>query len=211
MVAVPDAATLIREARQQAGLSQRELARRAGTSQSAVSAYESGRKEPGFATVTRLLAAADVRLRPHRSGAGTMRDYLARRSTTPGTQPATLSDTVARVAAGEDLWVAVREFLDGVGLVAEVSGPQAVQSLIRSRPPDIADHRVGALAGALAEHLAATHGLDRPGWAVEPERFLEAFWFPHARSAFDALAVRSAPAAFRRRGIFVDASSLSRC
>ncbi len=52
-----DSATTIRAARLQAGLSQNELARRAGTSQATVSAYESGAKEPGISTMERLLAA----------------------------------------------------------------------------------------------------------------------------------------------------------
>ena len=53
-----DAPRLIRSARQRAALSQEALARRAGTRQSAVSAYESGRRAPGLATLERLLAAA---------------------------------------------------------------------------------------------------------------------------------------------------------
>lgn len=51
----------IRRARERAGLSKRELARRAQTSHAAVVAYESGRRDPTVATLTRLLAAAGVR------------------------------------------------------------------------------------------------------------------------------------------------------
>ena len=56
---------LIRIARRQAGLSQTELASRAGTSQAAVSAYESGKRSPSVDTLCRLLAAAgcEVRMR----------------------------------------------------------------------------------------------------------------------------------------------------
>jgi transcriptional regulator with XRE-family HTH domain len=53
----PTAAHLLRRARTRAGLSQRALAGRAGTSQSAVAAIETGRKEPTVATLQRLLAA----------------------------------------------------------------------------------------------------------------------------------------------------------
>lgn len=64
----PRYAQLVREARAGAGLSQRELARRAGTSQAVISAYENGQREPGFAQLERLLAAAGykvhVSLRP---------------------------------------------------------------------------------------------------------------------------------------------------
>lgn len=51
----------IRRARENAGLSQRALAERAGTSQPTISAYESGRKVPEQATLERLLRAAGVR------------------------------------------------------------------------------------------------------------------------------------------------------
>jgi predicted nucleotidyltransferase/DNA-binding XRE family transcriptional regulator len=54
-----DAATLIRTTREGAGLSQDALAARAGTSQPAVSRYESGASSP---SVDRLLAAMGSRL-----------------------------------------------------------------------------------------------------------------------------------------------------
>jgi transcriptional regulator with XRE-family HTH domain len=57
------ASGLIRLARDKAGLTQRQLASLAGASQQAVSAYETGRKEPTFATVERLLAAAGFEMR----------------------------------------------------------------------------------------------------------------------------------------------------
>ena len=57
-----DAAASIRTARERAGLTQSGLAARAGTSQAAISAYESGRKQPSVATLSRLLAAAGARL-----------------------------------------------------------------------------------------------------------------------------------------------------
>src|SRR5262245_58653184 len=51
------AGSLIRSARQQQGLSQSELARRAGTSQSAVARIESGRTSPTVETLERLAGA----------------------------------------------------------------------------------------------------------------------------------------------------------
>lgn len=46
---------LVREARKRAGLTQRELAERAGTTQSAVARLESGRTRPAFDDVLRLV------------------------------------------------------------------------------------------------------------------------------------------------------------
>lgn len=53
------AAEIIHEARTAGGLTQAEFARRAGVTQSVISAYETGRREPSFATLRRMVAAAD--------------------------------------------------------------------------------------------------------------------------------------------------------
>lgn len=53
-----DAATLIRRVRAEQGLSLRDLADRAGTSHSALAAYEAGRKVPTVATLDRIVRAA---------------------------------------------------------------------------------------------------------------------------------------------------------
>lgn len=56
------AAGLIREARRRAGLSQVELGRRAGVTQSVVSAYESGVRQPSVPTLARLVHATGFEL-----------------------------------------------------------------------------------------------------------------------------------------------------
>jgi predicted nucleotidyltransferase/DNA-binding XRE family transcriptional regulator len=58
----PSAGALLRNARRQASLSQTDLARRAHIAQSVVSAYESGRREPAFSTLVRLVDATGHRL-----------------------------------------------------------------------------------------------------------------------------------------------------
>ncbi len=57
------AGNLIKVARLKTGLSQTELARRAGTSQPTIAAYEAGRKEPSVSTLARVVRAAGVDLR----------------------------------------------------------------------------------------------------------------------------------------------------
>lgn len=73
MVAYMESAgSILRGARRQAGLSQVELARRAGVTQSVVSAYESGARQPSVPTLERLVAATgfelDIHLRRRPSG-----------------------------------------------------------------------------------------------------------------------------------------------
>ncbi|MDX1511739.1 MAG: helix-turn-helix transcriptional regulator [Nitriliruptorales bacterium] len=58
-----DEANVLLEARRLAGLSQRSLAARAGTSQSAIARYESGVTAPSLATLERLLVACGRQLR----------------------------------------------------------------------------------------------------------------------------------------------------
>lgn len=53
-----DAASIIREARRQARLSQRDLAARAGTSGPAISMYESGERVPRVDTLQRIVDAS---------------------------------------------------------------------------------------------------------------------------------------------------------
>lgn len=59
------AAGLLRQARRQAGISQAELARRAGVPASMVSAYERNLRQPSLGTLMRLVHAAGYALRVH--------------------------------------------------------------------------------------------------------------------------------------------------
>jgi hypothetical protein len=54
------------------------------------------------------------------------------------------------------------------------------------------------------------HSLRRPAWSVEPVRFLDRFWFVSEVPGFRATAIAQAPAAFRRRGVFIPERSLHR-
>ena len=125
--------------------------------------------------------------------------------------PARLTQTLAgiaeRVRAGEDFRIAAREFLDEFALRGDDAGRSAA---IAAPPEPTGDPRHDAYLGALAEHLAALYRLQRPAWSVAPDRFLERFWFPSDVRGFRAMALAQAPAAFRRRGIFIPERSLHR-
>lgn len=53
---------LLRVVRRRAGLTQAELARRSGTSQPVISAYEHGRRDPTYGTLRRMIRAAGARV-----------------------------------------------------------------------------------------------------------------------------------------------------
>jgi uncharacterized protein len=56
------AAKVIRDVRRRQGLTQAQLARRAGTSQPVISAYEHGHRDPGYETLRKLVGAAGEQL-----------------------------------------------------------------------------------------------------------------------------------------------------
>lgn len=58
-----DPASLVREMRARAGLSQRALSQRAGTSQPAIARYERGAATPAWETLERIASACGQRLR----------------------------------------------------------------------------------------------------------------------------------------------------
>lgn len=119
----------------------------------------------------------------------------------------TLAGVARRTLAGEDFRFAVREFLDEFALR---STDQLRSAAIAERPESTGEARYDAYLGALAEHIAVAHDLERPLWAVEPNRFLDRFWFLSDVAALRATAIAQSPAAFKRRGVFVPERSLYR-
>jgi hypothetical protein len=117
----------------------------------------------------------------------------------------TLAGLAQRARMGEDFHHAAREFLDEFGLRGD---ERSRAEAIKEHPELIGDPRQDAYLGALAEHLAAVHRLERPAWSVEPDRFLDSFWFVSDVAGFRAVSIAQAPAAFRRRGIFIPERSL---
>jgi predicted nucleotidyltransferase/DNA-binding XRE family transcriptional regulator len=62
MMEMAAAGALLRQARKRAGLSQVDLAARAGVTQSVISAYESGQRQPSIPALARLVDAAGLEL-----------------------------------------------------------------------------------------------------------------------------------------------------
>lgn len=105
-------------------------------------------------------------------------------------------------ASDSDRWRLVAEFLEEY----RWEPVERRHSLLTDEPPSTGDERWNVLLAALAEHLAARDGRGAPQWS-EPRR-LRRFWFPFNTRAARADAVVHAPAAFRRRGVFVSAHEL---
>ena len=79
-------------------------------------------------------------------------------------------------------------------------------ALLYEEPAGTGDERWDVFLAALAEHLCARDGHAAPPWAES--RFLRRLWFPFNTRAARVDAVVHAPAAFRRRGVYVAAQEL---
>lgn len=75
------------------------------------------------------------------------------------------------------------------------------RGLLASEPLATGDERWDVFLAALAEHLAACDGRRAPAWSEH--RALDRFWFPFSTRNARLDAIVHAPAAFRRRGVFV--------
>jgi hypothetical protein len=78
---------------------------------------------------------------------------------------------------------------------------QTRQQLLADPPGPTGDERWDVFFAGLAEHLAMRDGGDAPAWSAS--RGLRRFWFPVDTPGARAQALVHAPAAFRRRGVFV--------
>lgn len=105
---MPTPADLLRQARTRAGLSQRELARRAGTTQSVVARIEREQTSPTWETLDRLLAAAGLRLSPETQPADGSMLYEV-----PGILRMTPEDRLQGVANVGDFLYRARRVSDG--------------------------------------------------------------------------------------------------
>jgi hypothetical protein len=112
---------------------------------------------------------------------------------------------LARLLAGADeslRWRLVAEFLEEY----RWEPPDGRVGLLADEPPGTGDERWDVFLAALAEHLAARDGRAAPFWGEF--RTLRRFWFPFNSRAARVDAVVHAPAAFRRRGVYVAAQEL---
>ena len=155
------AGDLLREVRSRTGMTQAELARRAGTSQAAVARYESGEVSPVVTTLERLLAAAGYSLsldaareadplldllRHHRS-------EVVARARAFGAENVRVFGSVARGEANADSDIDLLvDFDTAHGLLPVMTLADELEDLL-GRPVDVAP--VSALRPEVAERALA--------------------------------------------------------
>jgi len=107
---------------------------------------------------------------------------------------------VGDLAAGADdsrRWRLIAEFLEDY----RWEPPGTRLALLEDEPRGTGDERWDVFLAALAEHVAARDGHGAPAWAEQ--RSLRRLWFPFNTRAARVDALVHAPAAFRRRGVYV--------
>lgn len=186
-----DAARLLREARQTAGLTQTQLAEAAGTSQSVVAAYEAGSREPSVPMLSRMISASGnklvLRFEPD-SDRYRLRD---------------LANDIKRERGDERRLRLVFEFLRGAS-----DDGHPLKTLVAATPASTGDQRYDAMLAAIAEHLCVQQQIDTPSWALQPKRFLDRAWWVSDLPSARAQALVNSPASFRRRGVMIDRRDL---
>jgi len=183
---------LIRDARRAAGITQCELADRAGTAQPAVAAYESGSRTPSLATLGRLLGACEhdvvlVASPRVRRGASSLAELSQ-----------TISEDLERGSERDAL-----RLLFGFADDFRGSSRPGRIALLTDEPPLTGDARFDAALAGVAEFFAAEGALAAPTWVNKPARFVEPWWFVASRPAFHAYTLANTPACFARHGVFI--------
>lgn len=81
--------------------------------------------------------------------------------------------------------------------------------LWHEEPAPTGDERWDAMLAGIAEHVAAATGLPTPGWALAESRFLLRWWFLPDTPGGRAESLVEAPAALKRRGVFLSERDLA--
>lgn len=118
----------------------------------------------------------------------------------------TLMAVAERVRQGAELRAAVADFMDDLRWARDADD---VLQRIEDEPAHVG-RRVDAFLGALAEHVAVHADVPVPDWCLAPVRFLDHFWWPTRFLDLRARTIVESPAAFRRRGIYIGATTLER-
>lgn len=192
----PVVATL-RARRRRHGLTQADVARALGTTQSAIARLEGGAVSPRLATLQSYARALGL------DGVTIVDDPVA-----------TLASGVAACHRDGDVDGALRVIVQFLDETAGSDGAHLQGQLAREAPPTGRREWDAAIAAAVAWR-AREAAVRVPGWTAAPGRYLDGPWFPVAevlgRPVSLALAAylwAAAPADFTGRGVIIDSDSL---
>jgi transcriptional regulator with XRE-family HTH domain len=183
---------LIKRARQDANITQLQVAHRAGTAQPAVAAYESGLRIPTLATLERLLDACEhdleIAASPRKRRGAASLEHLA----------PLIADDLAQGRERDAL-----RLLFGFSDDFRGSSRPGKVALLHEDPPTTGDARFDAALAGTAEFFASEGNIPAPGWVNGSSRFVEPWWFATSKPAFEAYTLAHTPAVFARHGVFI--------
>jgi len=192
-----EASAILRQLRRDGGMTQRDLAAKAGVPQSTIAEVEAGKREPSLTLLSRIAESAG------RSIAMGLAP-LARHSAV-GTA-ITIKDRMYG-DAGEGLALDIRE--DGaLRAVIDLkdalrpSSHEEFDALTCQAPGLVGDTRWDALLAAIVEDEAARKAISPPRWTNDARRFHRPFWYLSKSPRFHTWEIANSPGAFIRHGVF---------
>ena len=126
----------------------------------------------------------------------------ARTDLMPAAHALPIADVARSIAHTDSERIRWRMFLEFRRGAAEAG--RAALPLIEEEPATTGDLRYDALLAAAAEDVTAHYGTPSPLWTITRERFLHSAWWVSDLPSARLYAMAGTPAAFRRRGIYVD-------
>jgi transcriptional regulator with XRE-family HTH domain len=192
-----EASAILRRLRRDNGLTQRDLAAKAGVPQSTIAEVEAGQREPSLTLLSRIAESAgqsiSIQLAP-----------LLRHSAVAAAN--TIKDRLYGIAS-EGLSLDIRE--DGaLRAVIDLkdalrrSSHEGFDALTSQAPGLVGDTRWDAFVAAIVEDEAARKAISPPRWTNDPTRFNRPFWYLSKNPRFHTWEIANSPGALIRHGVF---------
>ena len=195
---------MVSAARNRAGLSIRELARRSGLAPSTITRIEAGTVDPGVGTLHALVRACGMTLQLSLSPPlPTVRSASALRS--PAPRLATLADALRTTPAGTGPdWTRLRSFVDWA-----VRHRDQLPDALAQQPASSGSPLLDNLLAAIAEKLCDDADLPRPPWVRQVPPLRET-WRAPLRGDAAQRELAATPAQLLLRGIELGLANLWR-
>ncbi|MHB1782801.1 MAG: helix-turn-helix transcriptional regulator [Acidimicrobiales bacterium] len=181
------AGELLRRIRAERRLSQRELARLAGVTQSTISDIESGKRQPSLPLLGRIVDA------------GTWPDRVALRAVDADGAVATVEALAAALRDDEEE-LAFRVVLVFRDALLRVDAGRLAR-LVAERPPLTGDARYDAFVAAVVDDVCSKRGVATPPWTAEQERICSDTWFLTSLPELHEWERANASAVYLRHGV----------
>ena len=183
------ASTLLRASRLVSGITQKDLAALAKTSQPDISIIESGKRSPTVDTLERLLRQTGHRI-----------------IAVPGVG-ADATETAERIAVARSRDAALRAFIDYSDSLAAAVGVDRIVLAV-AEPHSTGSPTWDAALAALVDYWLGQSKLPKPAWISDPSRFLSEQTSPHLSDYDLEPNLASVPPEFRRRNVMLERSTL---